>query len=194
MLQAVLDEIQLNQEVLKLKIEDATHVRTTLIALLGQMGDTYADKNERFVDSLLFEGLSMTIFDPNRASFDNFIRSGNIRHVRSDSLHDGLLKWSSYTDAMIASEQTTLRTFKTIVLPHFYDKISLVAIDHAFNAAPSKAGSAFEHDNRTVLNNLETENILEDHLYNLGKIEMKYRRYYEDSKVLMDLINSELSN
>ena len=193
MLMAIRAENELNQSELQDKIIDATHVRTTLITLLGQMGEGFENKNKRFVDSLLFEGLSMTIFDPNKASFDNFIRSGNIRYVQNDSLHDALLKWSSYTDALIDSEQTTLHTFKTIVIPHFYDKISLVSIDHAFNAAPSEAGSAFDHDNRSVLNSMETENIIEDHLYNLGKIERRYRQYFQDSQSLNTLINNELS-
>lgn len=194
MLKAIKAENQINIDELAFKIEDSKHVRKTLILLLSSMGENFHEKDEYLIDSLFFEGLSITLFDPNKASFTNMIDSGNIEYIRNQILHNLLLEWSSKLDDLKSSQATTLHSFKTLVIPHFYDKISLVKIDRKFdiNENENLPASAFQWDNRQALNSMKTENILEDHLYNLEKIEKSYERFYKELKLLNANIEKEI--
>lgn len=193
MLKAVEVENQTNIKKLDSKIKEALYVRATLISLLANMGEDYATKDKALIDSLLYEGLSMTLFDPNKAAFLNLIGSNNIKYIKNDSLRNIFLEWNSKLEALKNSQATTLNTFKTIILPHFYDKISLVSIDRKFaNLNENLPRSAFKYDNRKVLSSLVTENILEDHLYNLRKVENRFAIFYKDFKIINQLIDKEL--
>lgn len=192
MLKAIKAENQINIEELAVMIEDSNHVRKTLIQLLSSMGENFHEKDEYIIDSLFFEGLSITLFDPNKASFTNLINSGHIKYIRNPILHDLLLEWSSILDNLKSSQATTLYSFKTMVIPHFYDKISLVKIDRKFDIDENLPASAFQWDNRQALNSMKTENILEDHLYNLEKIEKSYERFYKELKLLNVNIEKEI--
>jgi len=193
MLKAVKVENQINIDQIKYKIKDAEHVRSTLIHLLANMGPDYASKDEIFIDSLFFEGLSITLFDPNKAAFFTLIESRNLKLIKGDSLRNILLEWNSKLDALSSSEASTFHTFKTIVLPHFYDKISLVTIDRKYtDLNEDLPKSAFQHDNRKALILLETENIIEDHFYNLKKIQNGYNALFKDLKTVNQLIDKEL--
>jgi hypothetical protein len=193
MLKAVKVENQINIDQIKYKIKDAEHVRSTLIHLLANMGPDYALKDEMFIDSLFFEGLSMTLFDPNKAAFFTLIESRNLKLIKGDSLRNILLEWNSKLDALSSKEASTYHTFKTIVLPHFYDKISLVTIDRKYtDLNEDLPKSAFQHDNRKALILLETENIIEDHFYNLKKIQNGFNAFFKDLKTVNQLIDKEL--
>jgi hypothetical protein len=194
MLKAIKAENLINIDELTFKIEDSKHVRKTLIYLLSSMGENFLEKDEYLIDSLFFEGLSITLFDPNKASFTNLINSGHIKYIRNQILHDLLLEWSSKLDDLKSSQAMTLHSFKTLVIPHFYDKISLVKIDREFDITENEnlPASAFQWDNRQALNSMETENILEDHLYNLEKIEKSYERFYKELKLLNVNIEKEI--
>jgi hypothetical protein len=193
MLKAVKIENEINIDQIENKIKDAKHVRSTLIHLLANMGIDYESKDEKFIDSLFFEGLSVTLFEPNKAAFLTLIESKNLKFIKNDSLRNILLEWNSKLDDLISSEASTLRSFKTIVLPHFYDKISLVTIDRKYaDLNEDLPKSAFHYDNRKALILLETENILEDHFYNLKKIQNKYVTFFKDFKIINQLIDKEL--
>ena len=104
-----------------------------------------------------------------------------------------LLEWNSKLDRLSGIEASTFHTFKTIVLPHFYDKISLVKIDRKYtDLNEDLPKSAFQHDNRKALILLETENIIEDHFYNLRKIQNAYINLLKDLKTVNQLIDKEL--
>ncbi|MEP0131908.1 MAG: DUF6090 family protein [Eudoraea sp.] len=192
-LKAVKVENQINIEQIKYAIKDAEHVRSTLIHLLANMGPDYALKDETFIDSLFFEGLSITLFDPNKAAFFSLLESRNLKLIKGDSLRNMLLEWNSKLDRLSDYEAATFHTFKTIVLPHFYDKISLVKIDRKYTGLNEDLPkSAFQHDNRKALILLETENIIEDHFYNLKKIQNAYNALLKDLKTVNQLIDKEL--
>lgn len=52
--------------------------------------------------------------------------------------------------------------------------------------------SAFEFDNRLALTRIETENILEDHFYNLGRVQQMFEGFYTDLELLNRLIDDEI--
>lgn len=186
-------ENQLNLEQLGLEIEDSKHVRSTLMELLKYMGPDYKKVPARKVDSLFFEGLSITLFDPNKASYTNLIGSGQLKYIKNDSLYNMLLEWDAKIEDLTNAEASLYHTFKTIVLPHFYDKLSLAKLDRQF--APGYASmppSAFDFDNRKALSRLESENILHDHFFNLEKIQTKYEDFYSDLRLVNKLIDREL--
>ena len=193
MLQAVKVENQINIDQLKYKIKDAQHVRSTLIHLLANMGPDYASKDETFIDSLFFEGLSITLYDPNKAAVISLIESRNLKFIKGESLRNMLLEWNSKLDRLSSLEASTFHSFKTIVLPHFYDKISLVKIDRTYSDLNEDLPkSAFQYDNRKALMLMETENIIEDHFYNLKKIQNGYNALLKDLKTVNQLIDKEL--
>jgi len=192
-LMAIKAENTINIKDLDLKIKDSEHVLGNLVLLLENLGPDYMEKDEDVIDSVFFEGLSITLFDPNKASFENLINSGNIKYIVNDSLHDMLLEWSSKLDDILKAEARNLQTFKTFVIPHFYDKISLVKIDRKFDDNTKHLPpSAFPFDNRSALNSMKTENIIEDHLYNLERLGNHYKRFYSELKALNRLIEKEL--
>ena len=195
MLRAFKIENQLNINDLRLKIEDTKHVRGALRGLLRNMGPNYELVDEKTIDSLFFEGLSITLYDPNKASFINLIGSGNLKYIKNDSLHKVLLEWNSKLDDLTNREAALFHTFKNIVLPHFYNKLSLVKIDRQFAAGyDDLPQSKFEFDNRKALSRLETENILEDHYYNMEKIQLRYEAFYENLETVNRLIEKELNH
>ncbi|MGI9548166.1 MAG: hypothetical protein ACR2MM_13060, partial [Flavobacteriaceae bacterium] len=171
------------------------HVRSALRGLLNNMGPNYEAASKREIDSLFYEGLSITLYDPNKASFLNLISSGKLKYVGNDSLHNVLLEWNSNLDNMANAEAILYHTFKTIVLPHFYNKLSLVSLDRQFAAGYDvQPPSQFDIDNREALSRLETENILEDHYFNMEKIQRRYQAFYDDLILVNKLIEYELEN
>ena len=193
MLVAFKNENELNRQSLDLSIKDIRHVRSALRGLLENMGDRAQDANPRTVDSLLFEGLSITLFDPNKAAYLNLISSGRMRYIQDDTLELKLLEWDSRLDHLRNAELILFQGFKNIVLPHFYDKISLVKLDRQFAKGYDELPpSAFEFDNRMALTRMETENILEDHFYNLERIQKLYESFYVDFGNFNQQIDREL--
>ena len=188
-------ENNLNHKVLKESIEDCKHVRSALYGLLTKMGPDYLQQSRREVDSLFFEGLSVTLYNPNTASYKNLIGSGRLKYIENDSLHDMLLEWDSKLVHLNNAEAILFDTFKNIILPHFFDKISLVGLDMQFASGyESRPPSAFNFDNRQALSSMTTENILEDHYYNMEKLEKEYKRLYADFKRINSLISMELKS
>ena len=193
MLQAFRSENDLNQENITHSIADIKHVRSALRGLLINMGAKAQNANPRMVDSLLFEGLSITLFDPNKAAYLNLISSGRMRYIRDDTLKLKLLEWDSRLDHLRNAELILFQGFKNIVLPHFYDKISLVKLDRQFAKGYDELPpSAFEFDNRMALTHMETENILEDHFYNLERIQKLYESFFDDFGSFNRQIDREL--
>ena len=186
-------ENQLNMEEISKRIEDCRLELAAQRNLLNLMGPEYQTKDPRLVDSLLFEGIGITPFEPNTASYKNLIASGKLKYITNDSLHQLLIGWDSGLEDLLNAEAILYHTFKTIVLPYFYDKISLASLDRQF--AKGHKGlppSQFDHDNRLVLTQMETENILEDHYFNMGKIEKRYVAFHKNLKLVNHLIDQEL--
>ncbi|MGB5691177.1 MAG: DUF6090 family protein [Flavobacteriaceae bacterium] len=193
LLNAFQTEINLNVKDLDYRIKDSKHVRSVLMELLKHMGPDYQQAPSRLIDSLFFEGISITLFDPNKASFINLTRSGQLKYIENDSLHQILIGWDSKLEELANAEASLFHTFKTIVLPHFYDKLSLVRLDRQFATGyESMPPSAFEFDNRLALTRIETENILEDHFYNLGRVQQMFEGFYTDLELLNRLIDDEI--
>lgn len=193
MLTAVQLENQINIHELEAALKDSDHVRNTLIALLRNMGSDFESKDKFLIDSLFYEGLSLTTYDPNRAAILNLMESSHLKLIQDDSLKHMLLEWNSKLERLLNSEASNLHIFKTIVIPHFYDKLSLVSIDRTFTAGSEDLPpSAFKHDNREALGRLVTENILEDHLYNLTRMHHRYQEFYTDLLSVNQLIEKEL--
>ena len=191
MLLAVQEENKLNIAELQEALKDSEHVGNTLALLLRYMGPDYAEKNERIVDSLFFEGLSLTTYEPHNAFILALLESGNLKYVENDSLHTLLLAWNSKLHNLQRSEATNLHIFKTVVLPYFYDKISLVKIDRQFDET-DLPNSAFSYDNRKTLAEFKTENIIEDHYYNLRQLHFRYENFLKELQLVNGLITKEL--
>ena len=180
---------------LESKIMHNNKIQSAILALLEYMGPDYQQKDERFIDSLFYESLSVSSLDVSAVAIQNIVTSEYTNLILNDALRNILIGWHARLEDIEDSENTNLLTFKSVFLPHFYNGFSMAKMDRRFDKELEKLGpSAFDIDNREKLNDLRTENILEDQYYNIGNQQRRYLLFKETLLKLDTLIDKELKN
>jgi hypothetical protein len=170
-------EVRLNQVIKKAK---------ELVNLFG------TDKNlitTKHIDSLIYGGIWGPTFDPNQDVFYSVYDKGNMELISNANLKKTLISWGSTINEFKEAELNMKTNLNRNVVPKL-EKIISFRNAEKFGTLKGIDDSRLLPDNRVMLENIEAENIIFNHLWELENT----ISYYSELSSSIENIISQLEN
>ena len=175
-------EFKTNTKLLKETIEENKDVTNACIGLMEVSLKASASKIN--LDSLLYNALEGKPFISSNNTYTEIINTGEIELVRNSKVKNLLFEYNR----MINSNKSTYSLFEKWleehILPYLSQNISLRNID-AYGTMEWKEVSRFEHDMTAILNDRTFENLIDNNIYHLNRLNEEYANLLRISEELI---------
>jgi hypothetical protein len=132
---------------------------------------------------------------PRNGSLDELLSSGKLRIIKNQRLRKFLSSWHPLFENIKTREKTVLRDIYKIN-EYTLTKASWLNVDAVVGTSPSKNNSypksGFKIDNRSLLNELEFENMIENASYQNDLLINQQKIGLELVKEIIELIEKEI--
>ncbi len=155
--------------------------------LMKLFGSRIEEVDPAYLDSLIYSSFWGPTFDSNQDIFNSIYYSGKLELLSNPKLKQMLQSWSSSIKDFEEAEANMRINLNRNVMPKLEKLVSFRNIER-FGTLGGITDSKLMPDNRPVLRNLEAENILYTHLWELNHVAGLYPSLY----ALMEEIISEL--
>ena len=188
-------DFQLNKENLESVLSDNEKYLKSDLEILNFGRNKSSIKTEAEFSMLLNNLTALSEFFPTNNSLDNLQNSSSISLIKSQELMSKLSSWKPYVESMKDKENTTLK-LESSGVDFVIKNGSWLNVDEASNvkvlnnyALPK---SRFEVDNRTLLNTIEFENIVENLILHKNELIKTEEKTLVLVKEILDLIEKEI--
>ncbi|WP_299519316.1 DUF6090 family protein [Winogradskyella sp.] len=175
-------EFKTNSNLLKGIIEVNTDVTNTCTILMDV--SLHANKNKINLDSLLYNALEGKPFISSNNTYTEIINTGEIELIQNENVKSLLFEYNR----MINSNKSTYSLFEKWleehILPYLAQHISLRNIDK-YGAMAWKKSSRFDHDLSVILNDRTFENLIDNNIYHLNRLNEEYNNLLRISEELI---------
>ena len=188
-------DFQLNKENLESVLSDNEKYIKSDLKILNFGRDKSSIKTESEFSILLDDLTALSEFFPTNNSLDNLQNSSSLSLIKSQELRNKLSSWKPYVESIKDKENNTLELERKAI--YFIIKNgSWLNVDEASNFKAldkyTLPKSRFEVDNRTLLNIIEFENIVENLIMQKNGLIRTEEKTLVLVKEILDLIEKEI--
>ena len=188
-------DFQLNKENLESVLSDNEKYLKSDLEILNFGRVKSSIKTEAEFSMLLNDLTALSEFFPTNNSLDNLQNSSSISLIKSQELMNKLSSWKPYVESIKDKENTTLE-LESSGVDFVIKNGSWLNVDEASNVKVlnnyTLPKSRFEVDNRTLLNTIEFENIVENLILHKNELIKTEEKTLVLVKEILDLIEKEI--
>ena len=188
-------DFQLNKENLESVLSDNEKYLKSDLEILNFGRSKSSIKTEAEFSMLLNDLTALSEFFPTNNSLDNLQNSSSISLIKSHELMNKLSSWKPYVESIKDKENTTLK-LESSGVDFVIKNGSWLNVDEASNVKVlnnyTLPKSRFEVDNRTLLNTIEFENIVENLILHKNDLIKTEEKTLVLVKEILDLIEKEI--
>jgi hypothetical protein len=188
-------DFQLNKENLESVLSDNEKYLKSDLEILNFGRNKSSIKTEAEFSMLLNDLTALSEFFPTNNSLDNLQNSSSISLIKSQELMNKLSSWKPYVESIKDKENTTLE-LESSGVDFVIKNGSWLNVDEASNVKVlnnyTLPKSRFEVDNRTLLNTIEFENIVENLILHKNELIKTEEKTLVLVKEILDLIEKEI--
>jgi hypothetical protein len=188
-------DFDFNYETLDGFITQTESTKTSQLIILNHTGNKPKPKKEEEFNILLNRSLGLKEYFPRNGSLDELLSSGKLRIIKNQRLRKFLSSWHPLFGNIKTREKTVLRDIYKIN-EYTLTKASWLNVDAVVGTSPSKNNSypksGFKIDNRSLLNELEFENMIENASYQNDLLINQQKIGLELVKEIIELIEKEI--
>jgi hypothetical protein len=188
-------DFQLNKENLESVLSDNEKYLKSDLEILNFGRNKSSIKPEAEFSMLLNDLTALSEFFPTNNSLDNLQNSSSISLIKSQELMNKLSSWKPYVESIKDKENTTLE-LESSGVDFVIKNGSWLNVDEASNVKVlnnyTLPKSRFEVDNRTLLNTIEFENIVENLILHKNELIKTEEKTLVLVKEILDLIEKEI--
>jgi hypothetical protein len=188
-------DFQLNKENLESVLSDNEKYLKSDLEILNFGRIKSSIKTEAEFSMLLNDLTALSEFFPTNNSLDNLQNSSSISLIKSQELMNKLSSWKPYVESIKDKENTTLE-LESSGVDFVIKNGSWLNVDEASNIKVlnnyTLPKSRFKVDNRTLLNTIEFENIVENLILHKNELIKTEEKTLILVKEILDLIEEEI--
>jgi hypothetical protein len=188
-------DFQLNKENLESVLSDNKKYLKSDLEILNFGRNKSSIKTEAEFSMLLNDLTALSEFFSTNNSLDNLQNSSSISLIKSQELMNKLSSWKPYVESIKDKENTTLE-LESSGVDFVIKNGSWLNVDEASNVKVlnnyTLPKSRFEVDNRTLLNTIEFENIVENLILHKNELIKTEEKTLVLVKEILDLIEKEI--
>jgi hypothetical protein len=188
-------DFQLNKENLESVLSDNEKYLKSDLEILNFGRAKSSIKTEAEFSTLLSDWVALSEFFPTNNSLDNLQDSSSISLIKSQELMNKLSSWKPYVESLKDKENKTLE-WEISGVDFVIKNGSWLNVDEASNFKVlneyTLPKSRFEVDNRTLLNIIEFENIVENLIVQKNVLIKREEKTLVLAKEILDLIEKEI--
>jgi hypothetical protein len=188
-------DFQLNKENLESVLSDNKKYLKSDLEILNFGRNKSSIKTEAEFSMLLNDLTALSEFFSTNNSLDNLQNSSSISLIKSQELMNKLSSWKPYVESIKDKENTTLE-LESSGVDFVIKNGSWLNVDEASNVKVlnnyTLPKSRFEVDNRTLLNTIEFENIVENLILHKNDLIKTEEKTLVLVKEILDLIEKEI--
>ncbi len=154
----------------KKRIDNSTYQLKELLNLFGTDTDSIPIE---YLDKLIYDGLWGPTLDSNQDVFNSIYDNGKMDLITNPKLKEMLLSWGSKMKDFEHAETSMSTNLNRNVMPKM-EKLIALRNPENFGSTKGLENSKILADNRTVLTNLEAENVFFNHLWELENVASLY--------------------
>ena len=169
----------------RIKIVDTTLSRAK--SLISLMTPDYETLDVNQVDTYVGSVCSFfTTYDESSGALQDMISNNKLGLIREDSLRISLASWKQKVDNVKDREARCLNLLQNHLMPYLYKNYATLRID---NYVVSK----LPFDNRSIMDDVQFETIVDDYRWNLGILSNQYKIMHNELVRILKLIKKELN-
>lgn len=160
---------------------------------LTMFGPDYHQMDSNMVDSLLYGLLTTPGYEHHSATLDEALNTGQVSIINSDSIRELLYSIPLLMIRIRSSEEELNRDIENNLIPYLYQRISFRQMDSKFSNSPYEIeeSNLEHHDNRVTLTMRNFENMVDNKLFLLESLLLKYNDLKETFQILVKLLEDE---
>jgi hypothetical protein len=185
-------EFSINLEKINAELEIMDRSITASIGIFEMTGGAYKQYTREEVDELIFHMITYEpSIDLSSGAYLDLLNSGKLNLVNEDSLRRKLLTWSGGLDRITYAEDILLQLQTELLLPYLYKWYSFKNMD--INYSPYFKGIPRSRipDDLSFLDDLEFENLVDDHLYRIRYLHEKYSELKMETEIILTLLKNQ---
>ncbi len=165
----------------KIRIDNLMNATREMLKYTGESADVLS---KRTMDSLLYETLFSPTYDPSFVVYNDVMNSGKLDLIGNYKIRNGLFQWQTEYSDVIEDQNAVRRDIEDRIIPYLNKRIALRNIEK-FGLMKGISDSKIHLDNRNILEDLEFENLMDNHLFSQT---FAYQNYLKLGVVLDALI------
>ncbi len=177
-LQNLKEEFVFNKEELKRTEEVLLDARQATEFILQLFGNNIDEASGYNIDSLIYFTMYAPTFNPSHNVLNDITYSGNMNVITDTKLKQLLLEWASKMEDFDEQENNMYYYLNRHAIPKLEKLMSFRNIEK-YGPMSHVGSSKLIENNYQMLDNLEAENIFDNHLYELTNVHNLYPSLYD---------------
>ena len=141
-------------------------------------------------DSILYNALEGRPFIPSNNIYTEIINTGKIELIRNEKIKNLLFEYNRMVDNNKSTYVLFEKWLEEQILPYLANTIALRNIDQ-YGTMAWEEPSNFEHDLITILNDRRFENLIDNNIYHLKRLDEEYNNL---KRISQEIVNATKAN
>ncbi len=182
------NEFKNNYKLLKKHQNHYLEIWKSTNTIMSMVGLSETELKKHNLDSLIAKIIDLYNFHPTENSITEILASGKLNIISSEPLKKVLFEWSAGIDEKEEAWETLDQNTQNLLLPYLVKNVSLKNID-SYGFLNWKEKSRLKSDNSKVFQDIEFENLLDNHAWSVAYYQITLDSLESISKKIIRLTN-----